>query len=154
MGRSAELTLKFSNNVEGIPDNLIVVEGWEPEGPPELSFGQYLRRERILRGISREEILHVTKVSPEYLDALEADRFDGLPPRAFIVGFLRVVSRYAGLNGDEVVNRFLTQAARKEAYEESGNARMGFWKRHFKFLLGMTGLVCLVALMIAPLFKT
>jgi cytoskeletal protein RodZ len=116
-----------------------------------LTFGQFLRRERILRGISRDEIVRVTKVSPEYYEALESNHFDQLPPKAFVVGFLRVLSRYAGLDSDEVVNRFLAQAGEAAARFDMGDD--GFWRKNYRKLLTFCGVACLLILMFAPLFR-
>ena len=44
-----------------------------------MSFGQNLRRERELRGISLHEIAEATKISARFLQALEQDRLDVLP---------------------------------------------------------------------------
>ena len=52
------------------------------------SFGENLRRERELRGVSLREIAEATKISVRFLQALEQDRVDVLPgglfPRAFV----------------------------------------------------------------------
>ena len=60
------------------------------------SFGEKLRRERELRGVSLREIADGTKISVRFLQALEEDRVDVLPgglfPRAF-------VKQYAALPG-------------------------------------------------------
>ena len=52
------------------------------------SFGENLRRERELRGVSLREIADGTKISLRFLQALEEDRVDVLPgglfPRAFV----------------------------------------------------------------------
>ncbi|MFH1018052.1 MAG: helix-turn-helix transcriptional regulator [Pseudomonadota bacterium] len=117
----------------------------------EMTFGQFLRRERVLRGISREEILRVTKVSPDYYEALESNRFGQLPPKAFVVGFLRVLSRYAGLDSDEVVNRFLAEVSSGGPQIDESDG--GFWRRHYRKLLMYCGVMCLLILIFAPLFR-
>ena len=119
----------------------------------ELTFGQYLRRERVLRNISKEEVLRVTKVSAQYYDALEGNQFDRLPPRAFVVGFLRVFSGHAGLDPDTLVNRYLTAVADKEAFEEVRQPRRSFFRRHLSKFLLLGGLLILGFLMAAPLLR-
>jgi cytoskeletal protein RodZ len=126
----------------------------EPEVVPEgrdLTFGQYLRRERILRGISVDEIVRVTKVSAEYYEALENNHFEQLPPQAFVVGFLRVLSRYAGLDGDEVVNRFLGCRAMNRS--DGDTASSGLMRRRWRRILVACGFACLVILMFLPLMR-
>src|SRR5512137_791652 len=99
MATSAERILRFSSSDSqelAPPPMVFPPEEIAPELPKELNFGLYLRRERILRGISRDEVMRVTKVSPKYVEAIEANRLQDLPPKAFVVGFLRVFSDYAG----------------------------------------------------------
>jgi len=43
------------------------------------SFGEDLRMERVSRGIALEQITAVTKISQQYLIALEQERFRLLP---------------------------------------------------------------------------
>ncbi len=70
------------------------------------SFGQYLRRERELRNISLEEIAEVTKINRSLLQAIEDDRFELLPGKLFIRGFIRSYCRHIGLDEEDVLLRF------------------------------------------------
>lgn len=70
------------------------------------SFGRYLVQQRELRGLSPEDVIQVTKLSPAAIHAMENDRFDRLPGRAFVVGYLRAYAVCVGLNPDEVVLRY------------------------------------------------
>lgn len=70
------------------------------------SFGQYLHRERELRNISLEEIVKVTKINRSSLQAIEDDRFELLPGKLFIRGFLRAYCRHIGLDEEDVLLRF------------------------------------------------
>ncbi len=152
MAKSAETILKPWNSSEGFAPPGMVEEEVGTEYLRELNFGLYLRRERILRGISREEVMRVTKVSPKYIEAMESNRLEDLPHKAFVVGFLRVFSSYAGLNADDIVNRYLTEVAQQEAYEEKAAKKLPFWRRHLKKFVGLCGAIGLLALMFAPLF--
>lgn len=77
------------------------------------SFGENLRRERELRGVTLAELAEATKVSVRYLTALENDQFDRLPGGVFNRGFVRSVARYLGLDEREWVGAFV-HAAREE----------------------------------------
>lgn len=70
------------------------------------SFGRYLVQQRELRGLSPEDVVRVTKLSPVAVHSLESDRFDQLPGRTFVVGYLRAYATCVGLNPDEVVLRW------------------------------------------------
>lgn len=71
------------------------------------SFGDNLRRERELRGITLREISEATKISVRFLQALEQDRMDVLPGGLFPRAFVRQYARYVGLDAEKVVAEFL-----------------------------------------------
>lgn len=71
------------------------------------SFGENLRRERELRGISLREIADATKISVRFLKALEEDRVDLLPGGLFPKAFVRQYARHLGLDAERTVAEFL-----------------------------------------------
>jgi cytoskeletal protein RodZ len=74
------------------------------EGLP--AFGRWLVRERELRGLGRAEVTRTTKLAPGVVDALESGEEGRIPPRAYVVGYLRSYAQAVGLDPDEVVLRF------------------------------------------------
>jgi len=72
------------------------------------SFGAYLKSLREEKGLSLEEIADSTKIAVSNLDFLEKDRFDLLPPRVFVKGFIRSYVQELGLNPEETLKRFET----------------------------------------------
>jgi cytoskeletal protein RodZ len=70
------------------------------------SFGENLRREREMRGISLQEICNATKIGVRMLDAIETGRLDRLPGGVFNRGFVRQYARYVGLDEDRVLADF------------------------------------------------
>jgi|GEM_PF-460232 len=70
------------------------------------SFGTYLRQLREESGKSLEDIASSTKIAAANLDFLEKDRYDLLPPRVFVKGFIRSYVQELGLNADETIKRF------------------------------------------------
>jgi transcriptional regulator with XRE-family HTH domain len=82
------------------------------------SFGDELRREREIRGISLKEIADATKISKRFLDALERNDHRTLPAPVFTRGFVREYSRYVGLNAEEMVNRYNFAAANDDRIEK------------------------------------
>lgn len=77
-------------------------EGSAPLAP----FSSWLVRERELRGFSRDEVVRATRLAPAVVEALEAGEPSRLPPRAYVLVFLRAYAGAVGLDGDEVVLRF------------------------------------------------
>ena len=83
------------------------------------SFGEELRREREIRGISLKEIADATKISKRFLEAIERNDHRTLPAPVFTRGFIREYARYLGLNADEIVNRYNFAAAGDDRIEKS-----------------------------------
>ena len=67
------------------------------------SFGDRLRREREMRGITLDEITESTKISRRHLEALETEHFDQLPGGVFNKGFVRAYARFLGIDEDQAV---------------------------------------------------
>lgn len=94
-------------------------EPQEQGGVSELaSFGEELRREREIRGISLKEIADATKISKRFLEALERNDHRTLPAPVFTRGFVREYSRYVGLNAEEMVNRYNFASAKDDRIEK------------------------------------
>ncbi len=82
------------------------------------TFGEELRREREIRGISLKEIADATKISKRFLDALERNDHKTLPAPVFTRGFVREYARYVGLNAEEMVNRYNFAASNDDRIEK------------------------------------
>jgi cytoskeleton protein RodZ len=80
-----------------------------PEGETEIGkpgVGAYLRSVRESRGLQLDDAAKITKISKNYLSAIEEDDFAKLPSPAYIKGFLRLYASYLSLSGDDVVQRY------------------------------------------------
>jgi len=88
------------------------------------TFGQYLLRERELRGLSLQQVSDTTRILAGNLKALEADDLDRLPARVFVLGYIRAYAQAIGLSPDEAVLRYEEQAQKAgPAPDEAGAAR-------------------------------
>jgi cytoskeleton protein RodZ len=74
------------------------------------SFGERLRREREMRGVSLDDIADATKIGTRLLRAVEEEHFELLPGGIFNKGFVRAYAKYLGLNEDEAVADYLEAA--------------------------------------------
>jgi cytoskeleton protein RodZ len=74
------------------------------------SFGEHLRQQRELRGVSLEEIVATTKIGRRLLQALEDEQFDLLPGGIFNRAYVRAYAKCVGLNEDEAVAEYLEAA--------------------------------------------
>src|SRR5262245_12402059 len=97
---------------------------------PILTFGEDLRRERLIRNVSLEEISAATKISVRLLTALEKSDVAKLPAPVFTRGFIRAYSRHLGLDPDEMVNSYLADVAPDKG-KDGSTARKGRIRSRF-----------------------
>ena len=69
-------------------------------------FGTFLRQQRELRGLSRDDVARQTRIPPTLVAALEDGQNDRFPELVFVVNHLRSYATVLGLSPDEVLNRF------------------------------------------------
>lgn len=59
-----------------------------------------------MRGVPLEEVTRVTRIPRSTLQLLEADDWERLPGRAYIVGYLRAYASTVGLDVEELLLRY------------------------------------------------
>jgi len=112
---------------------------------PSLTFGEELRRERLIREVSLEEISTATKISVRLLTALEKSDLTRLPAPVFTRGFIRSYSRHLGLDPDEMVNAYLADLAPDKA--RAGGSKKGGLRS--RFLRGRRGAASTIVVSVA-----
>src|SRR6266478_2141929 len=75
-------------------------------GMSKSGFGERLKRERELRGVSRDEICTATRIGTRFLEALETEQWGILPGGIFNRGFVRAVARFLGLDEDKLLAEY------------------------------------------------
>ncbi|HEX4002055.1 MAG TPA: helix-turn-helix transcriptional regulator [Candidatus Acidoferrales bacterium] len=73
---------------------------------PSTPFGEHLKREREMRGVSLEEVSAATRINTRYLEAIENEKWNELPGGAFNRGFIRAIARFLGLDEDGLVAEY------------------------------------------------
>jgi cytoskeletal protein RodZ len=71
--------------------------------------GTYLRKQREARGMTLAELSRATKIKESSLAALEAAKFDSLPARVFVVGWVGAYARAVGADVDAAVSMLAEQ---------------------------------------------
>ena len=71
------------------------------------AFGRFLKEQRELRGLSREELARTTRISPGLIVALEEGQAEKLPEQVFVQNCVRSYAKAVGLPEEEVLNRLL-----------------------------------------------
>lgn len=99
-------------------------------------FGEHLRREREMRGISLDEISSATRIGTRFLQALETEQWSQLPGGVFNRGFVRAVAHHLGLDEEALIGEYTlatgdvpasTGAATRFPIEENQNGRWITW---------------------------
>jgi len=90
-------------------------------------IGEYLRRQRILRGMSAEELASITRIPLRSLERLESGQFDG-ETDGFVRGFVRTVANALGLDAEDAVSRMLREPVpgNRERISPSRSAKQAF----------------------------
>lgn len=70
------------------------------------TLGSYIRNAREARGLDLRDAAQQTRISINYLKAIEDEDFSKLPGEVFIRGFLKNYARFLHLPEDEVVKRY------------------------------------------------
>jgi len=81
----------------------------------ESSLGKYLRAVREEKEISIEELAEITKIKQSYLEAIEEDKYEGLPKGPYLQLFLKSYSEALDLDYEKVASYLETAAAQQAA---------------------------------------
>ncbi len=69
--------------------------------------GARLRRARLRRGLELDDVARATKVNPTYLQFLEEERFEDLPARVYVRGFVTLYAGCVGLDPASVAGSYM-----------------------------------------------
>lgn len=69
--------------------------------------GARLRRSRMRRGLDLDDVARITKVNPTYLRFLEEERFEDLPARVYVRGFVTLYASCVGLEPKTVAEDYM-----------------------------------------------
>src|ERR1700675_856585 len=124
---------------------------------PAFTFGEELRRERLIREVSLEEISSATKISIRLLTALENSDISRLPAPVYSRGFIRAYSRHLGLDPDEMINAYLADVAPEKGREFVGSHKGGFRSRFLRgrraagtIVVSVTAILLILGLIARP----
>ena len=79
------------------------------------TFGENLKREREMRGVSLDEISAATRIATRFLQAIENEQWDQLPGGVFNRGFVRAVAHYLGLDEESIVAEYVLVAGDRQS---------------------------------------
>jgi cytoskeletal protein RodZ len=114
----------------------------------EATFGEELKRHRLLREVSLESIASATKISVRHLQALEKGDLQRLPAPVFTRGFIRAYAGFLGLEPEEMVNAYLSEFGGSGRTQPLGSAPARS-RVPSKGLLVLAGVAAAVAVLVA-----
>jgi cytoskeletal protein RodZ len=117
-------------------------------GMSKSGFGERLKRERELRGVSRDEVCTATRIGSRYLEALENEQWGMLPGGVFNRGFVRAVARFLGLDEDDLLAEYDHATNESPQIEQGGPSPVQQGaprKRITRFIF--LGSLCLIVLL-------
>lgn len=88
------------------------------------SFGEKLRRERESRNTTIEEIASTTKIQRGYLEALERNKFDGLPGGAFGKFYIRAYAEVLGFDPRPLIADYDRERYRRNRPDPARSRRL------------------------------
>ncbi|MCP4040123.1 MAG: helix-turn-helix domain-containing protein [bacterium] len=135
---------RFTAGQSGEQADPFPADPWDLEPGPVSSIGDYLAKQRRLRGISREDLCTLTRIPLRSLERLESGAFDTLDD-GFVRGFVRTVADALGLDPDDTLAR-MTQEPRPEgetprSLATTGMLRVGVLLLGLALVLVSVGLV-------------
>ena len=75
------------------------------------TVGEDLRAARLRRGDDLATVSRSLKIRKDHLEAIEENKLEALPGRAYAVGFVRSYADYLGLDPAQAVERYKTEIA-------------------------------------------
>jgi len=110
-----------------------------------ISFGRYLKSKRLEKGISLKVVAGETRIGLNTLQLIENEDLGKLPAEVFTKGFLRAYAKVIGADGQEAVERYLSDLRvfrEAEKYEaDLFKLSTRFWAR---LMLALALLGCII----------
>jgi cytoskeleton protein RodZ len=108
-------------------------------------FGDHLKREREMRGVTLEEISAATRIATRFLVALENEDWPGLPGGIFNRGFIRSVARFLGLDEDSLIAEYEMETKDKGEARPAAHPSPGMQRNWRPAAAAVTVLVLAIA---------
>ncbi len=126
-----------------------------------MRIGETLTEARRRAGLDLATVADRTKIRSRYLEALEGERWDELPSRAYGKGFLRTYAELLGLDAETLVDEYRRQveAGEEQSMHPLGDAVLESRRRRpppgdgprIGLLIGVAGAIAVGAVLVVAL---
>jgi transcriptional regulator with XRE-family HTH domain len=99
-----------------------------------VTVGECLKKKREEKGISIKEISEKLKIKMSYLEDLEENNYDKLPPDVYVKGFIRSYAQLVGFNAQKMVDLYNKEKVIDDKIENKKNPKRKSNKER-KFLI-------------------
>jgi cytoskeletal protein RodZ len=112
-----------------------------------LSFGAYLKKTRIEKGLSIEDIMDYTRISKYVLQQIEEVNASKLPEAVYLKGFLKSYAQAMGIDPSDVLERYKRYISKDEEKKERDREKKHIPNNQFPFmkLIGFILVIVIVA---------
>lgn len=83
------------------------------------SVGDILRRARMEKNLSVQDIEQATRISAQHIVAIEEERYEVLPGRIYALNFIKTYAEYVELDGDRILGLLKKQSGEKVEFKET-----------------------------------
>lgn len=108
-----DLSEPILNNTSNEKNNLKV----KVSDVPTRNYGAYVKELRLQNNLTIQDIAEKTKIRSTYLEALEDENYDTLPPAVYVLAYVKTLCSFYNL--DEVTTEDLTSEIRKRLEYEA-----------------------------------
>ncbi len=88
-----------------------------------VTVGECLKKKREEKEISIKEISEKLKIKTSYLEDLEENNYDKLPPDVYVKGFIRSYAQFVGFNAQKMVDLYSKEKAIDNKIENKKNQK-------------------------------
>lgn len=120
-----------------------------------MEIGNTLRAARESKGISLEVAENHTKIRRKYLEALENEKFDLMPGRVYVKGFLKNYANFLGVNPKTLISAYEDMVPASDRDDEPPVSKLTDIDRPgggkvFKYILALAALALVAGLVFLP----
>ena len=91
----------------------------------EPTIGQLLRDARVEQNLSLDAVVQATRIRLTHIEDIESDRFDRIPSRGYLVGYIRNYSKFLNLDSEEITQKFKSSLSEETELGANSFSRHG-----------------------------